>query len=1361
MPGNPYRQDQNLEYEMNPYESFMRNHLRHYGYYTGRNEGYRTSVSVFEDWERTHDYNVTDNESETEYENQALKDDKDDLDGKFQEDINKTTQLVFSYQAGKMVPKLREPRNLYALTKEQGAQHAARWPSVMEVIPERVLHIADVATSPEPFYQPTGSEKMPMPASEGEGRVVFYCPPPKETYFLRSRVGGNRNGCSIRAVKLNGPEDTTLVFESRFESGNLYKAVQRTDNEYELHLRYDLYTKKHTQWYYFRVHNARPGIRYRFTIINLMKPDSLYNRGMRPLLYSELDAVNKKLGWRRWGEEIKYYRNTIRRTNVKGDKYFYSLTWTCTFPNANDMYYFAHCYPYTYSDLQSYLLNLQNDPVRSRFCKQRVLCRTLAGNLVYVLTITSPSVNPQHSKSKRAVVLTARVHPGETPASWMMKGLLDYLVGDSADAKLLRDTFVFKVIPMLNPDGVIVGNYRCSLAGRDLNRNYKSVLKDSFPSVCHCKMLIRKIMEERDVIVYCDLHGHSRKQNVFIYGCENRHDPVKRLRERIFPFILNKNAPDKFSFQSCKFKVQKSKEGTGRVVMWQMGIMNSFTMEATFCGSSMGKKARYHFSTTDYEAMGYHFCDSLLDYCDPDNSKAAHILYVLEERVRQEILAHLRMVGSPIPDDVDLDRLNDEYMSAVESSTSGSDSSADDGLPVHLLAIAPKLQKKKKLKTRKERDKKRNTDKYENRVEEKTDSPLHVNEKEGSASSKRDERVVASKIVRYQHILPKDSHSSSRLNYNRHDNMYEGKDEGKKTEYLEAITNAYLKNGILPPGGEKEVPTFRYTAGQRGASSGPIGGVDGLCPHHEKTFAAQYVANHLSDLQFADDQYEWGHTHKSVEDLVQHGSSAARSRSRQHVVALSAVQQRQQDLLQLQHLSHHQSRPSTGHSSPIKTHPSPFDEQFEAGRPSPEYTDFVKRGYSAGKTRTSHPNSRCPSATQISYPQLSKSQQYQQHLQRQQQQQLLQQQQQQQQQQQCYDDQEESHRKATKHNVIGQTLSASEITSCTTGMTGSSSNIHGVKRSGRVSRTGHYSVDSDLMTSEIESHTTQRRYSASTSDSDDPPLHKHKLQSSTTMATSSKSVTMTTSETKSSRGRQATYERLQRKYNEEQPSSNRGKRRPIHSNPCNQTDLSVPTTKMVTMVTTGHHSQEEEKERHDQVVERLHSNVACQIQTNNNNNSNKPTQLAVTKLATETKNVARIQCESTEATQPTYPIERGMGSSHHFRRAESLTQCSESSTSPSYQNKVKPRRSVSSGGHVTMESTPEDRIEEQEFQQDDELCAGSSYVQERHQTRTPVVTEPATISLTLGDTGYSHYDRFGGYRRHTRPPLLRFHPKRH
>jgi murein tripeptide amidase MpaA len=51
----------------------------------------------------------------------------------------------------------------------------------------------------------------------------------------------------------------------------------------------------------------------------------------------------------------------------------------------------------------------------------------------------------------------------------MMKGVLDFLIGDSPEAIILRDYFVFKVVPMLNPDGVINGNYRCGLCGGDLN----------------------------------------------------------------------------------------------------------------------------------------------------------------------------------------------------------------------------------------------------------------------------------------------------------------------------------------------------------------------------------------------------------------------------------------------------------------------------------------------------------------------------------------------------------------------------------------------------------------------------------------------------------------------------------------------------------------------------------------------------------------------------------------------------------------------------------------------------------------------------------------------------------------------------
>ena len=108
-----------------------------------------------------------------------------------------------------------------------------------------------------------------------------------------------------------------------------------------------------------------------------------------------------------------------------------------------------------------------------------------------VLTISNFSAD-ENLKSRKGVAVFARVHPGESNSSWMMKGLIDFLTGPSLDAKIIRDNFIFKIIPMLNPDGVINGNTRCNLAGVDLNRQWIEPNKKLHPSIYNTKMLIKK-----------------------------------------------------------------------------------------------------------------------------------------------------------------------------------------------------------------------------------------------------------------------------------------------------------------------------------------------------------------------------------------------------------------------------------------------------------------------------------------------------------------------------------------------------------------------------------------------------------------------------------------------------------------------------------------------------------------------------------------------------------------------------------------------------------------------------------------------------------------------------------------------------
>ena len=55
------------------------------------------------------------------------------------------------------------------------------------------------------------------------------------------------------------------------------------------------------------VTNTTKFMKVRFNMLNLSKPDSLFNEGMKVLIYSEKNAVDKDVGWTRGGYHIGYY----------------------------------------------------------------------------------------------------------------------------------------------------------------------------------------------------------------------------------------------------------------------------------------------------------------------------------------------------------------------------------------------------------------------------------------------------------------------------------------------------------------------------------------------------------------------------------------------------------------------------------------------------------------------------------------------------------------------------------------------------------------------------------------------------------------------------------------------------------------------------------------------------------------------------------------------------------------------------------------------------------------------------------------------------------------------------------------------
>lgn len=194
----------------------------------------------------------------------------------------------------------------------------------------------------------------------------------------------------------------------------------------------------------------------------------------------------------------------------------------------------------------------------------------------------------EYHNHKKGMFFTARVHPGEVPGSWIMKGLIDYLLSDAPEAKYLRSHYVFQIVPMLNPDGVIYGNYRCSLLGFDLNRKWKYPNKHLQPTIYYSKQMIKLMSEEREITLYCDFHAHSFKKNVFMYGCSYKPAELDQIRKnaavRVFPLLMSQHNSN-FSYKNSKFRMEKRKEATARIVVFkEFNVISSYTCEASFFG---------------------------------------------------------------------------------------------------------------------------------------------------------------------------------------------------------------------------------------------------------------------------------------------------------------------------------------------------------------------------------------------------------------------------------------------------------------------------------------------------------------------------------------------------------------------------------------------------------------------------------------------------------------------------------------------------------------------------------------------------------------------------------------------------------
>ena len=423
--------------------------------------------------------------------------------------------------------------------------------------------------------------------------------------------------------------DDNVIFDSDFEEGNLRMAIEINPNkEYDLIMRPEVGSKKLYYWFFFSVlikneNKINNENILKLNIINRTK-DKNYINGQCPILMFDT-SINK---WTRNTFNVYTMNNGLKNPNLKNEyKSYYSLTFSFYYKQ-NTKYYFASCYPYTYTQLRLYLNTLNNNCYKD-IIKFGIIGKTYNKNNIPYLIITNYSSPNEEIKERKCIFITGRIHSGETVSSYVIQGLIDFLINlNNPISKYLRDKFIFKIIPMLNIDGVIYGNYRLNILGKDMNRLWVPSLVLS-PDECDSSSLyinniidlIKKTINCRNIYFYCDFHGHSGKQNFFLYGCPK--EGMENFHKKFMEIYSKKN--NIFSLNDCMHKIMPNKMNTCRVL-----LKNEFNIDLSYClETSMysynikgeNDKKIYPFTIEKYKQIGMDFCLSLFDYINPQNEE--------------------------------------------------------------------------------------------------------------------------------------------------------------------------------------------------------------------------------------------------------------------------------------------------------------------------------------------------------------------------------------------------------------------------------------------------------------------------------------------------------------------------------------------------------------------------------------------------------------------------------------------------------------------------------------------------------------------------------------------------------------------
>jgi len=260
--------------------------------------------------------------------------------------------------------------------------------------------------------------------------------------------------------------------------------------------------------------------------------------------------------------------------------------------SGNSEVWIAAAVPYTYTDLQGDITTWD----LSSYVSVTDLGDSQQSRNVYYLEIDDAGSNLK----KTDIVVTCRSHAGEPVGSWALKGMIDWILGETHDAGAYRAAHRIHVFPMVNPDGVYNGYSRQYESGVDANRDYDTTGPDATDEqdetfLVHTK--IAAIESANSIDLAFDIHGSNEGPNIW----RDSGDFSADLEAAIEGFISSYDTPN---FWDDSFDEHANDTDTVNTT-WRSGLyqqygLNTFVVE----GMIQGEGAFGWPDTDDIQAGG-------------------------------------------------------------------------------------------------------------------------------------------------------------------------------------------------------------------------------------------------------------------------------------------------------------------------------------------------------------------------------------------------------------------------------------------------------------------------------------------------------------------------------------------------------------------------------------------------------------------------------------------------------------------------------------------------------------------------------------------------------------------------------------